>query len=68
MATKYGITAIPTTILIGRDGNVVALEARGEKLPELVAEQLGDAKDPVDETAPPSEAEKSREESEKEDS
>ncbi|MEI6256581.1 MAG: TlpA disulfide reductase family protein [Planctomycetota bacterium] len=34
MATFYGISGIPTVILIGRDGNVITLNARGEKLGE----------------------------------
>src|SRR5690606_27910188 len=32
MATYYGVNAIPCTILIGRDGNVVSLSARGKQL------------------------------------
>lgn len=32
MATRYGITGIPAMILIGRDGKVVSLAARGETL------------------------------------
>jgi len=32
LATYYGIAAIPTVVLIGRDGNVVTLDARGKKL------------------------------------
>ncbi len=32
LATYYGITGIPTVVLIGRDGNVVTLDARGKKL------------------------------------
>jgi len=34
LATYYGISGIPTVILIGRDGNVITLNARGEKLGE----------------------------------
>jgi len=34
LATFYGISGIPTVILIGRDGNVITLDARGEKLGE----------------------------------
>jgi thiol-disulfide isomerase/thioredoxin len=37
LSTYYGISGIPTVILIGRDGNVITLDARGEKL----GEQLG---------------------------
>lgn len=49
--TRYGVMGIPTVILVGADGNVVSLNARGEKLGELLAQLLG----PVDEdseTAP----------------
>lgn len=38
LATYYGISGIPTVILIGKDGNVVSLNARGERLGELLAE------------------------------
>ena len=34
LATFYGITGIPTVVLIGRDGKVITLDARGEKLGE----------------------------------
>jgi len=34
LATYYGISGIPTVILIGRDGKVITLNARGEKLGE----------------------------------
>ena len=37
LATYYGISGIPTVILIGRDGNVISLNARGERLGELLA-------------------------------
>ena len=32
LAMRYGITGIPTVILIGRDGKVVSMDVRGEKL------------------------------------
>ena len=32
LATFYGISGIPTVILIGRDGKVITLNARGERL------------------------------------
>ncbi len=32
MATKYGINGIPSVILVGRDGKVVSMDVRGEKL------------------------------------
>ena len=41
MATKYGVMGIPTVILVGADGNVVSLNARGEKLGELLTKLLG---------------------------
>ncbi len=34
LATHYGITGIPTVILVGRDGKVISMEVRGEKLEE----------------------------------
>ena len=43
LATYYGITGIPQLILIGRDGNVITLNARGEKLGERLAELFKDA-------------------------
>ena len=43
LATHYGITGIPQLILIGRDGNVITLNARGEKLGEKLAELFKDA-------------------------
>jgi peroxiredoxin len=41
MASYYGISAIPATILVGRDGKVVTLSARGEELGKRVAELTG---------------------------
>ena len=43
MATKYGISGIPQLILIGRDGNVITLNARGEALAKRLAELFKDA-------------------------
>ena len=42
LARRYGITAIPTMILVGRDGTVLSTEARGRRLEELLAEQFPD--------------------------
>ena len=42
LATYYGISGIPTVILIGRDGKVVSLDARGEKLGEQLDKLFGD--------------------------
>jgi thiol-disulfide isomerase/thioredoxin len=41
MARRYGIDAIPATILVDREGKVVTLSARGEELGELVEKLLG---------------------------
>lgn len=47
LATKYGVSGIPTVILVGRDGKVVSLDVRGEKLgAELDKLFGGGAKDP----------------------
>jgi peroxiredoxin len=40
VATAYGATAIPATILIGPDGKVLATELRGEKTIRAVAAAL----------------------------
>ncbi len=41
-AQFYGISGIPQLILIGRDGNVITLNARGKKLGERLAELFKD--------------------------
>jgi thiol-disulfide isomerase/thioredoxin len=41
MATYYGIFTIPQMVLIGKDGRVLALDVRGQRLNEALAEQLG---------------------------
>ncbi|MCL2347995.1 MAG: hypothetical protein FWC50_06995 [Planctomycetaceae bacterium] len=38
MDARYGITGIPQMILIGRDGEVISIEARGETLEKELAE------------------------------
>ena len=40
----YGINAIPTMILIGRDGKVIDTNARGEHLKELLEKQFPEVK------------------------
>jgi thiol-disulfide isomerase/thioredoxin len=42
VARYYGITGIPTVILVNQEGNVVSLNARGEELGRLLQELLGD--------------------------
>ena len=41
MATRYGIMAIPATILVDRKGNVISLSARGKQLGKLLEEAIG---------------------------
>ena len=40
-AVKYAVSAIPTAILVDREGKVVSLQARGEALTELLEKLLG---------------------------
>lgn len=42
-ADYYGITGIPTAILLDKEGKAVSLHARGEALGELLEKLLGDA-------------------------
>ncbi len=41
MATYYGIVAIPTVLLVDKEGKVVSLNARGDELKRLLEELLG---------------------------
>lgn len=41
LATHYGISAIPTAILVDQEGRVVSLRARGKELDRLLEELLG---------------------------
>jgi thiol-disulfide isomerase/thioredoxin len=43
MATKFGVLAIPTAILVDKEGKVVSLNARGPALTKALAELLGPA-------------------------
>jgi thiol-disulfide isomerase/thioredoxin len=43
LAAHYSITSIPTVILIGRDGRVITLNVRGEKLGEELDKLFGKA-------------------------
>ena len=43
LAEFYGINGIPQFVLIGRDGNVITLDVRGEKLGQRLAELFKDA-------------------------
>ena len=42
MAVRYGIKSIPAMFLVGKDGKVVSIDARGERLHTLLEELLGD--------------------------
>jgi len=42
LASYYGITGIPTVVLIGRDGNVITLDALGKKLGAALERLLGE--------------------------
>ena len=44
LATHYGVMAIPTQMLVGRDGKVLSLSARGKGLDKQLEELLGPAK------------------------
>src|SRR5207302_9350088 len=40
LADDYGVFSIPLPILVGRDGRVISLEARGVELDRLLKEQF----------------------------
>jgi len=42
MATAYGAIQIPQLLLVGKDGNVIALDARGPRLKKLLTGLLGE--------------------------
>ncbi len=42
-AVHYGITALPTTFLVDRDGRVVSFNARGAELEKFLQQMLGNA-------------------------
>lgn len=51
LASHYGLPGIPVMILIGRDGNVVSIQARGAELTRQLAKIFGD---PAKAAVPPS--------------
>jgi thiol-disulfide isomerase/thioredoxin len=54
IASYYGVSAIPTAILVDREGKVVSLHARGVELDKLLAELIGEPNDgAAEQTAPP---------------
>lgn len=44
LAVHYGIRSIPCLFLVGRDGKVLSVNARGETLEKLLAEQFPDVR------------------------
>ena len=49
MGSYYGVTGIPTMILIGPDGKVITINARGQALEKALAEIYGPMKEADDE-------------------
>lgn len=45
----YGVSGIPTAILVNQEGKVVSLKARGKELDRLLQELLGDPVEPAEE-------------------
>ena len=43
MGDYYGISAIPTTVLVDRDGKVITFDCRGPKLGQRLAELFDEA-------------------------
>jgi thiol-disulfide isomerase/thioredoxin len=52
LSSYYGITGIPTVVLIGRDGNVVTLDARGKKLGAALERLLGEPAERIGDRRP----------------
>ena len=52
MAIHYGVSGIPTAILVDQEGKVVSLSARGQKLDELLKQLLGDVESGEPESTP----------------
>jgi len=48
MATAYGVMQIPQLILVGKDGNVLALDVRGARLKKLLRGLLGEPDQPAE--------------------
>ena len=44
ISSYYGVNAIPTMVLVGKDGKVISTRARGEELKRLLAEQFPEVK------------------------
>jgi thiol-disulfide isomerase/thioredoxin len=44
LSTYYGVFGLPTAFLVGADGKVISIHARGEELAKALEKQLGPAK------------------------
>ncbi len=44
VSSYYGVTSIPTMVLVGKDGKVLSTKARGEELVRLLGEQFPEVK------------------------
>lgn len=51
MGSYYGVSGIPTMILIGKDGKVLSVHARGEELTKLLEAQFGSMEEKAEEAA-----------------
>ena len=49
LAVYYGISGIPTAILVDADGKVISLKARGKELDRLLLETLGEPEGKIEE-------------------
>lgn len=56
LATHYGISGIPTAILVDKEGKVISMRARGQELNRLLVEHLGPVEETESETAEETEA------------
>ena len=60
MAMYYGVSSLPATLLVDREGNLVALEARGTGLQRELAARLGPAAQEKTESPAPEEEKPSK--------
>jgi thiol-disulfide isomerase/thioredoxin len=68
LATYYGISAIPTAILVDQKGTVVSLNARGKELDRLLEDLLGPPASDADDGDEPSESTSEKQDEEKSES
>jgi hypothetical protein len=46
MAERYGVMAIPTVLLVDKEGVVVSLRARGDELGKMLEDLIGPPSEP----------------------